>query len=457
MSCVVRFAKSSKIFVVPICSGTLPFEHIDLFPQTLYKTKCVYLPFISADAGISLTQEKWKSMGPSRDQLIKFMGMIGPKPRALESLSRSAENFASLTAAYDFVSPLFKPIQNSDTFEKLLYYHFTRMRYEVNEPNIDLLIKNGELFLNEKRNLELNFAVLNRSVQSHALLKVKYPFLHKIAFDVNQVTPEKIEQFVPEYFGFLQNLYCHQKVDRVSFQDFFRGCFMSPTLAATRFDLGKEPIEFFRTVHTTIEDLSKVKVHGLPPRDIDLTKKAASVWIGKDNSENDFCIFFPDLLVKGEVKVTTVGKQISLTGKSADTFETEMKNALNGPTKPENKGMVFFFVTNGNMTNNKANIEKAVGDRGILLNASVWVEAFTQTFWFLQSVEKHKKPKTSTPKGPAKKQKSTFEDKKSETEAETPKEEKKDRKRKREKEESPPQKKRKTGRKTDKDKKSKKK
>jgi len=219
---------------------------------------------------------------------------------------------------------------------------------------------------------------------------------------------------------------------------------MSPTLSATQFDLGEEPIQFFRTVHTTIQNLEQVKVHGFPPHQINLNKKAASLWIGKDNSENDFCIFFPGILIKGEVKVTTVGQQISLTGKSADTFETEMKNALEGPTKPKNKSVVFLFVTNGKMTNKEASITKAVGDQGILLNASVWVEAFTQTFWFLQSVEKHKKPKTSTPREQGKKQKAKLEDK-SEIEADTPKKKAKtDKKREREEEVSPPQKKRKT-------------
>jgi len=38
MSCVVDFARSYKIFVVPICSGTIPFNLINLFPRTLYVT-----------------------------------------------------------------------------------------------------------------------------------------------------------------------------------------------------------------------------------------------------------------------------------------------------------------------------------------------------------------------------------------------------------------------------------
>jgi len=233
--------------------------------------------------------------------------------------------------------------------------------------------------------LDIIFAVLETSAQHHTDLSTKYPFLRShVFFGLDQVTPENVEKMVPQYFTFLQNLYVNKGITEVEVGRFFKGCFMDSEFSQEMLSLGKVPMKFYMSKHTTLPKLTDVVVNDIPVQHVNVIKQVSTIWVGKQCGEYDFCMFFENFLIKGEIKITTVGKQISLSGKSGDTFSSEMKKAVTGPTAVKERKIGFLFVTNGKMTEKKA--ESIVKPCGMFVNSQRWKSTFTDALWFFTYV-----------------------------------------------------------------------
>jgi len=183
---------------------------------------------------------------------------------------------------------------------------------------------------------------------------------------------------VPEYFTFLQNLYVNKGITEVEVGVFFNGCFMNKELSRQKLSLGKVPMNFYMSKHTKLSDLTDVIVNDIPAQHINVIKQVSTVWVGKKCDEYDFCMFFENFLIKGEIKITTVGNHLS--GESKNTFSSEMNTAIIGPTTIKERKMGFLFVTNGKMTENNA--KSVVKPCGMFVNSKRWDSTFTDALWF---------------------------------------------------------------------------
>jgi len=251
--------------------------------------------------------------------------------------------------------------------------------YNMEHEDINNLINEGYLSL-IKNKITVPFVLIDKSVTQE--LQDKYPFL-KFANFTQHLGPLDFERFVPQFFTFKQNLFVCQKIHKTTFGNFFSGCYMNQKLAGTTLDLGTKMMKYEESVHTDIhKKLPQVKIRDLPNRDINVQTTPTTVWVGKNCKEFDFCMFFKNATVKGEIKSTSRNAQIALGGNSKNSFEQERKRAMLGPVKIHGRPPFFLFVTNAIMTENKKKIVDVVKNDSMLVNSTRWENTFTSLFWF---------------------------------------------------------------------------
>jgi len=180
---------------------------------------------------------------------------------------------------------------------------------------------------------------------------------------------------------------------------------MSEDLQNQKLNLGNLGMKFYQSHHEKIHDtLTQVKVRDIQQeQSINVTTTPATIYIGKNCEEYDFCMFFLNFLVKGEVKCKTTAGQIALKGNSDSAFEHEKKKAINGKTTIKGRKQCFLMVTNARMTEKGA--PEVVNPDGMFVNAQRWIDTFTELFWWMEMEhekiehEKIENAKKTTEKG----------------------------------------------------------
>jgi len=378
-------------FILPIFSGTLPLNDLDLFAKTNYTITPVFLsPIPPEDAKKIIRKNLSHSTSPIlRDErlLDSLLYSVGPLPRALENVITIIENNPKFTLEevyQSFIDPTIKPWDPTE-LEKVFFYIFSGFPFSLItlSNTIYYSLWSGVLsVVNDRLTLPIIYA---QRIINPVLFQ--YPFLINILTFPQFPSSNQIEKFPVSFFSFKQKLFLSQNINKYPLVSFFFGALTSID-GSIMLDLGDSPIKEAESHETNITSLEHVWIKANPPQVVNCTE-LYSLWVGKQWTQGDAILTFPSTLIISESKLLKDSQnQIAVTGTSKNSITQEREKAFSGNLRPN----YFLFCTNARSSSKRISEFLQKNHDTLVIFYDVWDNVFSSLFWFYKSYTYHTMP-----------------------------------------------------------------
>lgn len=389
-----------KVFLLPILSGTIPFELIPLFDTSFYAKEHIQLTPISQKDSIQILRDEiGEGLGEKSLEILAFMSggiyrilqFIFESYNSLDANERSTKTIIDsvrkkILEQYMGVSaPLIARLH------KVLYWMVTKERYSPTNKDMLEALCNGDLFLTEDQLIivpPLFLSLWKQQWIGDAILNSD--IIEKMSSLEIMSSFSDFERFGAKYWAFKQAIFIENGITKTTIGVFFRGLRMDHSLVDKELDLGSAHMRYFESLNDSWAPSGDGRFQMSNDVSINPYERPTAVWIGRDYGICDFYLFFPNCTIKVETKHSTVAKQIPLTGKSPNSVESEKKSAQ------LKDGEIFMMFSNTPISTKEKKNKKDLIKNAMILSHDEWKRAMPLSLWH---ISKDPEPKKETKKG----------------------------------------------------------